>query len=121
DILRAAINLGMALLAPVTLDLGHGHSVDANCRQRLTDLVKLEGFDDGDDELHVQAFISRDSNGRSSLDLRSHKSDIFRRRWHEKLGSDRKTIAEATLRSITFLYRRADRSPSAAAPSPGRT
>jgi len=65
DVFCAAINLGVALLAPVTLHLGHGHSVDADRSQRLADFVKLEGFDNSDDELHVQAFISRGVKGRS--------------------------------------------------------
>src|ERR1700681_4317023 len=33
----AAIDLRMALLAAVTLDLGHGHTVDADLGQRLAD------------------------------------------------------------------------------------
>jgi hypothetical protein len=31
--------------------------VDANGGQRLPDLVQLEGFDNSDNKLHVQAFI----------------------------------------------------------------
>ena len=58
DIFGAAIDFGVALLAAVTLDLGDGHAVDADGRQRLAHLVKLEGFDDRDDEFHGQAFIS---------------------------------------------------------------
>jgi hypothetical protein len=34
--------------------------VDADGRQRLAHLVKLERFDDCDDEFHGQAFISLD-------------------------------------------------------------
>jgi hypothetical protein len=34
--------------------------VDADGRQGLAYLVKLEGFDDRDDEFHCQAFISLD-------------------------------------------------------------
>src|SRR5579863_191527 len=87
DVLCAAINLRVALLAAVTLDLGHGHAVNADGGQRLADLVKLERFDNGDNELHVQAFISRDSESRSSLDLHPHKSGIFLPQWHKKLAA----------------------------------
>ena len=47
----------MAFLAAVTLDLGYGHAVNADRGQRLAHLVKLEGFDNGNEELHGQAFI----------------------------------------------------------------
>src|SRR5579863_6141588 len=57
DILRAAIDFRVTLLTAVTLDLGNGHAVDANGGQRLPDLVQLEGFDNSDNKLHVQAFI----------------------------------------------------------------
>ena len=56
DILRAAVDFGVALLTAVALHLGHGHAVDANRRQGLTDLIELEGFDDRDDEFHGQAY-----------------------------------------------------------------
>src|SRR3984957_14812206 len=59
DIFGAAINLGVALLAAVTLDLGHGHAADADGGERLAHLVELEGFDNGDNELHDRAFISK--------------------------------------------------------------
>ena len=42
----AAIELGVALLAPETLDLGHRHAGDADFRQRLAHLVELERLDD---------------------------------------------------------------------------
>src|SRR6476659_9686536 len=61
DIFGAAIDFGVALLAAVTLDLGDGHAVDADGSQGLAHLVKLERFDDRDDEFHGQAFISRKS------------------------------------------------------------
>jgi hypothetical protein len=59
----------MALLTTVALDLGHGHATDADRGERLADFVKLEGFDNGDNELHVQAFVSR-SEISHALDLR---------------------------------------------------
>src|SRR5262249_31526174 len=52
DIFRAAINLGVALLAAIAFDLGHRHAVDANGRQPLAHLVQFEGFDDRNDEFH---------------------------------------------------------------------
>ena len=60
DVFGAAIDFGMSLLAAVALDLGHRHAVDADGRQCLAHLVKLERFDDRDDEFHGQAFISLD-------------------------------------------------------------
>src|SRR5438093_842656 len=60
DIFGAAIDFGVVLLAAVALDLSHRHAVDADGRERLAHLVKLEGFDDRDDEFHGQAFISLD-------------------------------------------------------------
>src|ERR1700733_14444128 len=57
-ILRAAIDFSVALLTSVTLDLGHGHAADPDRGERLAHFVELEGFDNGDNELHVQAFIS---------------------------------------------------------------
>src|SRR5258708_8074589 len=58
DIFGAAVDFGVALLAPITLDLGDRHAVDADGGQRLAHFVQLEGLDDGDDELHGLAFIS---------------------------------------------------------------
>src|SRR3954451_15579591 len=57
DIFGATVDFGMAFLAAVTLDLGYGHAVNADRGQRLAHLVKLEGFDNGNEELHGQAFI----------------------------------------------------------------
>src|SRR6185295_12434164 len=48
----AAIDFGVALLPAEALDLGDGHAVDADDVERVADFVELEGFDDGDDELH---------------------------------------------------------------------
>jgi hypothetical protein len=48
--------------------------VDADSSQRLADFVKLEGFDNGDNELHVQAFISQILKFRSRLDFASRTS-----------------------------------------------
>src|ERR1700682_2962061 len=59
DIFRAAVDLGVALLAAVPLDLGHGHAGDSDRGERLAHLVKFEWFDNGNNELHGQAFIPR--------------------------------------------------------------
>src|SRR6188768_3786718 len=49
----AAIDFGVTLLPAEALDLGDGHAVDAERGQRVTDFVELEGFNDGDNKLHV--------------------------------------------------------------------
>jgi hypothetical protein len=50
--------------------------VDADGGQRLPDLVQLEGFDNSDNKLHVQAFIfsgfRRSSNRKGSAALIRH-------------------------------------------------
>ncbi len=51
-IFRAAVDLGVALLTPVTLDLRHGHPVHADRGKSITDLVELERLDDGHDDFH---------------------------------------------------------------------
>src|SRR3954469_20429333 len=48
----AAVDFGVALLAPVSLDLGHGHPVHADRGQSVADLVELERLDDGHDDFH---------------------------------------------------------------------
>src|SRR6185312_10931618 len=52
DVLGAAVELGVALLAAEALDLGHGEPGDAELRQRLAHLVELERLDDRFDLLH---------------------------------------------------------------------
>src|SRR5205807_2521562 len=54
----AAVNLGVALLAAVALDLARGHSVHADGDQRIADLVQLEWLDDGNDQFH-ECVLSR--------------------------------------------------------------
>src|SRR5262245_52246092 len=41
-ILGAAIDFSVALLAPIALDLRYGHTVHADGRERVADLVELE-------------------------------------------------------------------------------
>ena len=52
DVLGAAIELGVALLAAEALDFGHGEAGDADLRQRFAHLVELERLDDGFDFFH---------------------------------------------------------------------
>jgi len=48
----AAINLHVTLLPSITLDLVHGHAVNAEAGEGVAHLVELERFDDHDDQLH---------------------------------------------------------------------
>src|SRR3984893_19416606 len=71
DIFGAAIDFGMSLLAAITLDLGYRHAMDADGGERLAHLVELEGFDDGNNEFHGQAFtFLKSERRRSRPDLR---------------------------------------------------
>src|SRR5260370_14922210 len=47
DILRTAIELGMALLPPETLGFGHGDALQSDFLKRFFHLVELEWLDDG--------------------------------------------------------------------------
>src|SRR5690606_12446587 len=58
DILGAAIELGMPLLAAETLDFGNRDPLHADPGEGLANLVKLEGLDDCSDELHGVLFLS---------------------------------------------------------------
>src|SRR4051812_342583 len=48
----AAINFGVALLTPVTFDLGDGHPEHPDRGQGVAHLVKLKRLDDSHDDLH---------------------------------------------------------------------
>ena len=52
DVLGAAVELGVALLAPEALDLGDGDALHADGRERFAHLVELERLDDGGDQFH---------------------------------------------------------------------
>ncbi len=52
DVLGAAIEFGMALLAAEALGLGHRDALQADLLQRLLHLVEFERLDDGLDLLH---------------------------------------------------------------------
>src|SRR5438876_851809 len=102
DIFGTAIDFSVALLAAVALDLGDGHAGDPDRGECLAHLVKFEWFDNGNNELHGQAFILRIfGSAGSRLDLR------FMQVWHLSVqmaqkvaGPDRKTIAVVRPRSI---------------------
>src|SRR3712207_3726445 len=51
-VLGAAVELGVALLAPEALGLDHGDALQPHLLQRLLHLVELERLDDGFDLLH---------------------------------------------------------------------
>src|SRR5690242_4653297 len=54
DVFGAAVELGVAFLAAEALDLGDRDARDAHLRERLADVVELEGSNDGGDEFHVR-------------------------------------------------------------------
>src|SRR6266536_2623745 len=58
DVLRTAIELGMALLAAETLNLRHREPADADIGERFAHLVELERLDDGFDFFHCRSFVS---------------------------------------------------------------
>ena len=49
----AAVDFGVPLLTPVSLDLSDGHAVHPDRGQGVTDLVELEWLDDGHDDFHL--------------------------------------------------------------------
>src|SRR5215218_11033376 len=51
-VFSAAIDFSMALLTPVSLDLGDGQPVHPRRSQSVADLVELERLDDGHDDFH---------------------------------------------------------------------
>src|ERR671912_705666 len=53
DVFGAAIELGVALLAPEALGLDHRDALQADLLQRFLHFVELEWFDDGFDLLHL--------------------------------------------------------------------
>src|SRR5215207_4307777 len=52
DVLGAAVELGMALLAAETLGLEHGNALEADLVEGVLHLIELEGLDDRFDLLH---------------------------------------------------------------------
>jgi hypothetical protein len=69
--------------------------VDADGGERLADFVELEGFDNGDNELHVQAFISQIPNSGRAVICVPDKSGIFLCEWHKNFaGGSEKQLPE---------------------------
>src|SRR5919106_861768 len=60
-VLRAAVELGVALLAAEALHLGDGDALHADRRERLAHLVELERLDDCGNEFHPRAPFRRSS------------------------------------------------------------
>src|SRR3974390_1156112 len=54
SVFRAAINFSVPLLAPITLDFGHGHAVNADGGERVAHLIELERLDDRNDHFHLK-------------------------------------------------------------------
>ena len=52
DVLGASIELGVALLAPESLDLGDGDAGHPGAGQCFADLIKFEGPHDGGNQFH---------------------------------------------------------------------
>src|SRR5262249_36739837 len=48
----AAVDFGVALLTPVSLDLGDGHPVHPDRGQSVADLIELERLDNGRNDFH---------------------------------------------------------------------
>src|SRR4029077_15238820 len=57
-IFGAAIDFGMALLAPITLHFSNRHSVNANREKGVAHFVELERLDDGGDQFHGITFLA---------------------------------------------------------------
>src|ERR1700712_4800481 len=53
DILRSSIQFSVTLLAPETLDLGHGNALDPDLCECRSHIIELERFDDGNDHFHT--------------------------------------------------------------------
>src|SRR5690349_14997340 len=61
-ILRAAIQLGMALLPAETLDLGNGDALHADFGERFAHIVELERLDDGHHHFHYRGSAGGSKN-----------------------------------------------------------
>ena len=70
DVLGAAVELGVALLAAEALGLDHGHALQADLLQRLLHLVELERLDDGFDLLHACLHLPTSMSRRRYPELR---------------------------------------------------
>jgi hypothetical protein len=66
-VFSASVDLGVAMLPAVPLNFCDGDALNADIRYRLSNLVQLERFDDGGDQLH--AFIPAFTRLSDSLQL----------------------------------------------------
>src|SRR5215470_16510474 len=58
DVLRAPVELRVALLPPESFHLLHGHAVDTGFRENVLHLVQLEWLDDRVDPLHRSPLLA---------------------------------------------------------------
>jgi len=65
DVLGAAIEFGVPLLAPITFDFGYGHALQTKLLESFLHVVQLERFDDRFDLLHVASPAPHVDNGAS--------------------------------------------------------
>src|SRR5690606_10108415 len=70
-VLGAPIEFSVAFLAPESLDFRHSNALHPEVRQRLADVVELEGLDDGADHFHRDAPGARSSSTQSSIASRA--------------------------------------------------
>src|SRR6516225_5651804 len=77
-IFGAAIELRVALLAPISLHFGSRHSLHADRVESIADIFELEGFDDGDDDLHgrIQLLTSWPSPATGTFLMRAVASNF---------------------------------------------
>src|SRR6185437_1902353 len=66
DVFGATVDFSVALLTAIAFDFRDRHAMHADRGKRLAYFVELERFDDGDNELHGQAFVSRIPKGSSA-------------------------------------------------------
>src|SRR6266700_1481221 len=110
-VLRAAIELGVALLPAEAAYLGHRHADDAHLGQRFLDVVQLERLDDGFDLLH------RDLRG----DRAPYWRSTFRYRvtYSRAEASHEKSCVMALWTSVS--HRRGSRNAATARPTTSRS
>ncbi len=75
----AAINFRMSLLPSIALDFRHGQAVDADRRQRVTNLIELERLDDRGHDFHLPILCCRPLGRASAAASASRRT----RRWYE--------------------------------------
>src|SRR5712691_1038311 len=107
-VLRAAIQLGVALLPAEAAYLGHRHADDAHLGQRFLDVVQFERLDDGFDLLHRDLRGDRAPYWRSTFRYRvtysraeaSHEKSCVMALW-TSVSHRRGSLNAATARPTT--------------------